>query len=332
MFVNADGQAVPLQNLYRGRSAFLVCGGPSFAKMPGRVQRILKRPAFLTMAVNNAPKVFRPNLWCSVDEPDHFLRSIYLDPTIMKFQPVGKVNKALWDSDKWESMDVRVKDCPNVYYYSLTHDGYPDQFLSQPKYFWGFSGQGGGGRSVMHVAVKLLYDLGCRRIFLLGADFHMTPERGYSFEQARHAGSVKNNNDTYRKLNERFTVLRPQFEAAGLQVINCTPDSQLHSFARMPFMEAADMVQDEFGVDVVRERTFGLYERAGKEKQVAKWTKKLAEREADAKPHVEKAKVNKNPRVQERARKKMDKVRDAAEKLAAARAEVEALKNWKAKP
>lgn len=329
MFVNADGQTVPLKDLYRGRSAFLICGGPSLAQMGRKVHRIIQRPAFLTMAVNNAPKLIRPNLWCSVDEPDHFLRSIFLDPKILKFQPVGKTSKKLWHSDRWESMDVRVRDCPNVFYYTLTHAGFPDEFLSQPQFFWGFDSKSGGGRSVMHVAIKLLYVLGCRRIFLLGADFHMTPERGYAFEQARHAGSVKNNNDTYRKLNERFAVLRPQFEAAELHVFNCTPGSQLEAFDRMPFMKAADLVQDEFGVNVERERTFGLYERAGIAKRVAKMEKKLVEVTAKAREHLDKAKVNTCDRVQKRAAKWTQKIADAAGKLDAAKSELEALKNWR---
>jgi len=74
----------PFPYLYPGHSCFLLCGGPSFA---GLDHGPLMQPGVLTIGVNNAVRSFRPQLWVGVDPPEHFIRSIWLDPTMMKFTP-----------------------------------------------------------------------------------------------------------------------------------------------------------------------------------------------------------------------------------------------------
>src|SRR5262245_955195 len=78
------GQAVRLHEMYAGQAAFLVCSGPSLADYDlGR----LNERGILTMAVNNAASLVRPNLWVSVDDPRNFLEAIWRDPGILKFVP-----------------------------------------------------------------------------------------------------------------------------------------------------------------------------------------------------------------------------------------------------
>lgn len=278
----ADEKPSGLADMYRGRSCFLMSGGPSLAKLTKRQRRILSRPGFLTMGINNAVKVFRPNLWTCVDDPDHFIRSIFLDPRIVKFLPAGKREKFVFDSDAWDFTQTRIRDCPGVFYYRLTHAGFPGEYLSQRDFFWGFDGKDGGGRSVMHIPPKLLYYLGVRRIYLVGCDFRMSEAEKYAFEQDRSKGSIKGNNSTYAKLNERFAALGEQFAAAGLTIINCTDGSGLEPFPRMKLDKALDQVQDEFGVRVERERTYGLYQRNGGVKAIENWRKKAEDRTAEA--------------------------------------------------
>src|SRR5574343_1479552 len=79
MFFTQDHHPLPLMDTYRGRSVFLVCGGPSLLTLD---YARLKDPGIITMGLNNSPPTVRPNLWCSVDSPDHWIRSIWLDPTI----------------------------------------------------------------------------------------------------------------------------------------------------------------------------------------------------------------------------------------------------------
>lgn len=252
-----DGRDVTLRNQYKGATAFLICGGPSFAEVD---HSRLRQPGILTMGVNNSVKTFRPNLWVAVDEANHFLRSIWYDPTITKFFPQGRQLDRIFDSDAWAWTDRRVTDCPNVVLYQR-HTGFKaETFLTEPTICWGNDAKQGGGRSVMLVAIRLLYELGIRRVFLLGADFNMQAGKSYHFDQAKSQGAANSNNATYRVLNERFTQLRPIFEQHGFHVYNCNPRSKLTAFDHVPYDRAVQLACEAFGVaDTAAERTAGLY-------------------------------------------------------------------------
>jgi hypothetical protein len=327
----ADGEPVNLRGMYAGRSCFLLCGGPSLGKLTARQRRMLSRPGMVTVGLNNSPRVFRPQIWFCVDDADHFIRSIFLDPRIMKFLPRGKAGKAVFNSDAWKPMGVTVGECPSTFFFELTHDGYPDQFLSQRQFFWGFSGDDGGGRSVMHIAPKLLHWLGFSRVYLVGADFRMSPEEKYAFEQDRAKGSISNNNSTYAKLNDRFDRLRPTLEAAGLTIINCTPGSDLKSFEFMGLTDAINAAWREFDVNVGKERTYGLYERAGLEKAVGKWLEKADARAKDAAPLVTEAiEKPKDKRAVKAAKRAIEKAINAVRTSFEKERDVIKMQLWKA--
>lgn len=123
----------------------------------------------------------------------------------------------------------------------------------------------------MLAALRILFILGIRRVYLLGVDFNMSETDKYHFEQDRHKGSIKGNNATYHQLNQRFTELRPYFEKEDFQVFNCNPNSNLKSFAFLSFEDALHNVLSEFDlVDVRNERTKGLYDITTKEKKQGK--------------------------------------------------------------
>jgi hypothetical protein len=73
MFIRADGTTTALRNIFHGQSAFLVCGGPSLASHD---LDQLQRRGILTMAVNNAAAVVRPQLWTCVDDPANLRRDV----------------------------------------------------------------------------------------------------------------------------------------------------------------------------------------------------------------------------------------------------------------
>lgn len=257
------GNPTNMRELYRGASAFLLCGGPSLAEMD---LTPLNDPGILTMAVNNAAKVFRPNLWTCVDSADHFLRSVWLDPTITKLVPDKLKGSKVFDSDQWGYIDKKVHQCPNVLYYPRKSRFDHTTYLDEPFVTWGSdkgvkdsTGQA-GSRSVMLSALRLLHHLGVRTVYLLGCDFHMTPEQSYGFEERKKEGACRGNNNTYRVLNRRFKALRPLFEQRGFQVFNATPGGTLEAFERIDFQDAVKQARDQWGnIDVKNERTRGLY-------------------------------------------------------------------------
>ena len=255
VFMLEDGEEVPGRHIRPkvGGSVFLLCGGPSLAKMN---LELLRQPGIVTMGVNNSPAVFRPDMWVHVDAADRFLRSIWEDQRIHKFTPIGLKNGRIFDSDSWSYTEQKVTDCPNVSYYRR-HEGFAaGEFLRGNSVCWG----GKEGKSVMLAAIRILYELGFRKIYLLGADFRMAEDYGYAWAQGRAAAAVANNNRLYGALNDWFTQLRPLFEAAGLKVWNCTPESGLKAFDAMTLEEA--VAEARLKIDVAKERTEGLYDKA----------------------------------------------------------------------
>ncbi len=207
-------------------------------------------------------------MWASVDSPDHWIRSIWLDPTIQKFVPISHAQKKIFNSDAWQMMDMTVGDCPNVIYYKRNEHFQLKQFLFEDSFNWGNHRKYGGGRSIMLPAVRLLFTLGIRRVYLLGCDLNISPDRTYHFDQRRHHGSVKGNLDTYGKLKKWFAELRPIFEANDFHVFNCNPQSELKAF---PFIDYKDALQEANShmdfVDTSVERTRNLYDTETREKE-----------------------------------------------------------------
>jgi hypothetical protein len=263
-----DHHPLWLGDIYRGRSAFLISGGPSFASLD---HSRLRQPGILTMGINNSIKTFRANLWVCVDSPDHFIRSIWMDPTIMKFVPICHASKFIFNSDEWKFMDVRVGDCPNIVYYKRNEHFKAKQFLWEDCINWGNHKDHGGGRSVMLAAIRILFTLGIRRIYLLGADFKMDENNKYHFAQDRKKNSISGNRETYIKLNKWFAELRPFFEAQDLLIFNCNLKSKLDAFDFISFEDALSGVLTEFGdIDIKNERTQDLYDTKFEEKKSGK--------------------------------------------------------------
>ena len=264
MLFTRDGHNVWMGDMYRGESAFLILGGPSFSKVD---KSKLDRAGVLTMGVNNSVKTYRPNLWISVDDPTHFMKSIWFDPKITKFVPYSHSEKSLFDNEAWQEMTAKVGDCPNVWFYKRNEHFIAKQFLFEDTVNWGNHKDHGGGRSVMLAAIRVLFYLGIRKIYLLGCDFKMDENTKYHFEQDRAEGSIKGNNSTYELLVDRFTQLKPIFEANGLNIYNCNPDSGLKVFPFVDFDEAIKTSTAGLPADLSKERTVGLYERTVNKKK-----------------------------------------------------------------
>lgn len=289
-FYNLAGENLPLQNQFAGQSCFIVSGGPSLKTLD---LSKLNNAGIFTIGINNSPRVFRPNAWISVDDPANFMISIWRDPKIMKFVMLGKRGKLLWDNNEWRESRYLVRDCPNVVCYKDNEHFKPtDEYLTEETINWGnhtnrcecgemreskdiktcpkCGKNMFGCRSVILAAIKIAYVLGFRKVFIIGADFKMDESNTYAWNQARAGGSIRNNNITYRKLNERFNLLRPVFERNNFYVFNASgQESGLNSFIKIDFDEAMRIALRDFP-EVEKERTFGMYERKAVNEAVEK--------------------------------------------------------------
>lgn len=273
-----EGAQINLTGHYRGRAAFMICNGPSLVS--GRYDlTLLKKPGVITYGINNGPKTVRPNFWTCVDDPKRFLKSIWLDPTICKIVPHAHAEKPLFDSEKWNDLEmehpltgkvqkVLVGDCPNVLYFHRNSKFMAERFLYEDTINWGNAAEYGGGRSVMLPTLRMLFILGFRKVFMLGADFKMSETYTYHFDEQRNKGAVKGNLATYDRMkNEYFPALKPIFDSEGFEVYNCTDGSELKTFPFVKYEDAIKFCMEPLG-DLANERTWGLY---SKPEERQKW-------------------------------------------------------------
>ena len=256
MFFTREGAEAPLLGHYRGDSIFVLCNGPSMAKLD---LSKLDQPGIMTYGMNNGPKTYRPNIWTCVDDPSRFLKSIWLDPKIMKIIPQATFEKKIFDNQEWKHLDKKVGDCPNVFGYRRNDKFHPKRWMTEDTINWGNHKKWGGGRSVMLPVFRVCFLLGFRNVYLLGCDFNMSETNTYHFDEQRTKGAVSNNMNTYRRMKEEyFPQLKPHFDAHGFNVYNCNPESQLKCFPFKDYDEAIKEVTDKLG-DVKNERTWGMY-------------------------------------------------------------------------
>jgi len=267
MIFNSNNEIINLRNSYVNSSCFFIGGGPSFENID---KDKLNSPGIITVGVNNSVKTFRPDIWVSVDDPTHFIKSIWLDGKIKKIVPIEYVNRKIFDNDKWEESNILVKDCPNVLFFKRNEEFNENTYLTEDTVNWGNPASKGGSRSVMLAALKILYYLGFKNVFLLGVDFKMNPTYKYHFSQDRTVNSLNGNNKTYMTLIDRFTKLKPYFDKDNFNVYNCNEESELKVFPYKSFDNAIEFSLDGFPKDLKNERTEGLYERIAMEKKEKK--------------------------------------------------------------
>ncbi len=227
---------VDLHNIYYGESgasAFYIGSGPSLRTVD---TSLLRRRGILVFTVNNvAARLCMPHVWVSTDDPASFHPAIWRDPTILKLT-----------TDHWY---YKVKHCPNTLYYPKNENFKVNTFLEEDTVNFGCSKNitdelgNSGRRSTMLCAIRLMYYLGIRTIYLLGVDFQMNFEEPYCFEQKKWVGGVESNNKGFDILSSRFSALIPIFQKAGLNLVNLSSTSKLTVFPQQDYQEVIDSLE-----------------------------------------------------------------------------------------
>lgn len=249
-----DWKPANLRNWLRRRAVFLVLSGPSLQSLD---LTLLHQRGIVSMGVNNSWLVHRPTLWTCVDAPDRFADVGWKDAGIVKFLPAAWRDARLRANTAdgvFRPSSFTVAEMPSVWLYRRLDGFNHARFLNQQAgVSWGCDGKVydslgiNGKRSVMQAALGLLGYLGAGDVFLVGADFRMTPESRYAFDESRSAEAVRHNNALYRALDERFRALRPEFARHGMRVWNATPGSGLTAFDLIDYREAVERATAEAG-------------------------------------------------------------------------------------
>jgi len=244
-------ETTALRDMLAGRSAFLVCGGPSTKDQPTDE---LTRRGVWSLGVNNAAGHLRTNAMVCSDPPSKFSHSIWLDPSVMKFMPTPKMRGSRSKLRKkvdgaFSDLDRRTFQCPNIWGFKrwswMTPD---DKFFLTDGACWGNHQVGADSTGqpkvvcTMLLGLRILFHLGARTIYLAGCDFHMRPDYGYSFSQARDDGASHSNNEHFAIVNEWLCKMQEDgvFARFGLSVYNTFAYSGLRAFPYISFEEAVE--------------------------------------------------------------------------------------------
>jgi hypothetical protein len=246
LFRGQGGEPLPLERMFRGATLFLLCSGPSAATLD---LPALDRRGVMTMAVNNAWLLHRPNLWVGVDPSHRFADSGWRDPSILKFVPATHRRTYLRTVENGQIVPSkrRVGDCPNVAYFRRFDGFNPSSFFDLPVCGWGTLKDTRdslgikNSRTVMLAALWIAVNLGFTTINLLGCDFKMQPEKPYAFDEGKDAPGIRSNNHMYRSLTRRLEALLPHLASRKVSIFNANPDSSLTLF---PHKTYATMIEE----------------------------------------------------------------------------------------
>lgn len=172
-----------------------------------------------------------------------------MDPRIMKFLPFQHRMQTLrhrTEEGRFVDLPIRMDQVPNVVFYERIFDTLvPEKFLYEPALVLGDHNldpdiRNTRVKSVLLLALRLAFFLGFRKVYMLGVDFEMNEEKPYAFDQSRTKQALLNNETMYKHLVKWFKLLRPRFEDAGFQVLNCNPTSKLDVFDHIPLPTALE--------------------------------------------------------------------------------------------
>jgi len=229
VFANRHGDKLTIIDLYKNKSCFLVCNGPSVTNYE---KHLLNQPGIISMGINNGAvsAEFRPTLWTAQDPPWKFMPGIWEDPKILKFTLWGSRNYQIYDPETQSWSKRKIKEMPGIVFHRRHSDFDAAKWFDDEMIVWGRPKDSGGNRSTMMAALHILWFLGFVDVYLLGADFRMTPETKYFFDEDRSKASIRSNNRLFKNIGRYFAQLQPYMLKQGFRVWNCNPDSQLAVF------------------------------------------------------------------------------------------------------
>jgi len=244
-----------LRGILRGAPSFLVGGGPSVLSLD---YASLGQNGVFSLGVNNIAAVVPVRAFICSDPVNKFHDQIFTNPTMMKFVPVSKLShKIRIKKDKEFEIGEVVSSYPNVWGYQKRGWSAPDRtFFTEPSAALGNFDEGviklGAPKAVLTLlaAIRVLYYLGSRTIYLVGCDFNMTAENPYAFEQSKDLDGVEDNNSKYQIIGKHLEDLRPVFTRFGLFVFNTNRDSGLKAFPFVPFDRAITRTLEWSGLGV----------------------------------------------------------------------------------
>jgi len=241
-------------NMLTGSVAWIIGRGPSATVR--RWLELVERPWLVTTALNDYTHLSgetldrRPRVWVTVDPPHYFPRNVWESPLTLKCVPME------WRYSPIDALHIRrimpngqpidfteklpgptgqgrvPADLQRTVFYHHSSDFLDDDWFRKP---WATFGdpvtqeQDIPFHGVLPAAIRILYHLGIRRLFLLGidGDWRTTPPQHHT-----------NYRMHFELEADYLRRLAPVCLRFGLHVWNASPDSLVDAFPKVTFDEA----------------------------------------------------------------------------------------------
>lgn len=284
-------QEVKLKNFYASSNlsaCWILGGGISLRELPIELIRNSPLPKFSMNLAGTG--LLRPNFWTSYDPTARFHRSIYLDPSIIKFLHRSRA------MDLVPKSTYKVCDCPATLFFDRSRENSFQNFLqlqgnSLPDWQDSFL-----------QTIQIAYQLGFRRLYLAGCGMFIPPTEQqiqlakkyqvhyekhellksffqrcyqagikkselesinsgmqYHFDESKGLDATIQTDFHYFRVTQYLRLARKALASAGLQIVSVTPDSRLNDY--FPYQSIEKTVAEilvETG-DPSSESTRGLY-------------------------------------------------------------------------
>ena len=291
--LHTDGTptAVALEHAFAGPTStacWLIGGGPSLASLPTDA---IARSPLPKMAINLAgAKLLRPTFWTSYDPSARFHKSIYLDPSVLKFVHRRRAMDLIPEST------FKVCDAPATFFFDRDPQrGFADFLAPQHTTVvdWADS---------FVQAIDILYRLGFRTLYLAGCELRIQPSTAqiqranalgvehapcgrldewlvacrkaglsdadldlldpapqYHFDEFKPIATAANTDLHYFRIVQYLRLSRRSLALAGMQLVSVTPHSRLNDhFRYTPIETVLDRLAQTIG-DPTQEPVRGLY-------------------------------------------------------------------------
>jgi len=278
LVIKRNKEPIDLEGLWSPSPGFLVGGGPSLQDFD--INRLRER-GIVSLGINQCAAMAPVKAWVFSDAHWKFHHALFLDPAIMSFVPTYKATR--WAHAKTElgfqKIEMRIKECPNTLTYDRQTCFVPETFFTTPYAHWGPSKdqpkdrpfpneneKWSGFLCTMMIGLRILYYLGCRRIYLLGIDFQGKDGKCYGFpEEKLDKGRWERR---YGKEERMLDSLNQEMENRGIEMFNCNPNSRCSLYSHVPFDLAIKDCKGSIPDEPLD--TFGWYDKKENESQCQK--------------------------------------------------------------
>jgi len=206
-----------------GASAFLVGGSPRLLELD---LRLMSLPGVWSMAMNNAAVIFEPQAFISVDMASCFNYNIFSNPRIMKMMNYSRHDNVVDGK--------RLCLYPNTFFFDAQteEEVMMSEFcrLEGPLPLW---------RQTIFTAIAALYQLGFRRVYMLGCTFDVSGG-AYAHGKDITDDQKQRNQKQYDDVTESLRELVPRLSDEGMELSTCHDGTVLEGIA--PYVSFTDAI------------------------------------------------------------------------------------------